>query len=125
MLIVLVLHAIDLHCVQFSSVIFYHELDKFLNASQMFLTVPRLSKASRWLLTPKCSNNDYYKGGEQLLLCIVLWFDFLNVADICPSGGLWMGTPVRHVVGGKAKYRLLEEKVCVFIARKDQQLASV
>ncbi|KAF8690947.1 hypothetical protein AX14_002874 [Amanita brunnescens Koide BX004] len=66
----------------------------------MFPTVSRLSKASRRPLTPKRGNKDYYKGTRQAYL----------------PGGLRTGAPGKHVVGGKAKYRLLDEKVRVFVA---------
>ncbi|KAF8630523.1 hypothetical protein AX15_002869 [Amanita polypyramis BW_CC] len=66
----------------------------------MFPTIVRLSKASRRPLTPKRGNKDYYKGTRQAYL----------------PGGLRTGAPGRHVIGGKAKYRLLDEKVRVFVA---------
>ncbi|KAF8638434.1 hypothetical protein AX17_002216 [Amanita inopinata Kibby_2008] len=66
----------------------------------MFPTVARLSKASRRPLTPKRGNKDYYKGTRQAYL----------------PGGLRTGAPGKHVVGGKSKYRLLDEKVRVFVA---------
>ncbi|TFY53061.1 hypothetical protein EVJ58_g9660 [Rhodofomes roseus] len=57
----------------------------------MFPTLVRLSKASRRTLTPKRGNKDFYKG-------------------------IRTGAPGKHVIGGKAKYRLIDEKVRVFIA---------
>ncbi|GLB36968.1 putative mitochondrial ribosomal protein L27 [Lyophyllum shimeji] len=66
----------------------------------MFPTVARLSKASRRPLTPKRGNKDYYKGTRQAFL----------------PGGLRTGAPGKHVIGGKAKYRLLDDKVRVFVA---------
>ncbi|KZT67040.1 hypothetical protein DAEQUDRAFT_674076 [Daedalea quercina L-15889] len=65
----------------------------------MFPTLVRLSKASRRSLTPKRGNKDYYKGTRQAAL-----------------PGLRTGAPGKHVVGGKAKYRLVDEKVRVFVA---------
>ncbi|TFY81291.1 hypothetical protein EWM64_g2725 [Hericium alpestre] len=66
----------------------------------MFPTLARLSKASRRALTPKRGNKDFYKGTRQAFL----------------PGGPRTGAPGRHVVGGKAKYRLLDEKVRFFVA---------
>ncbi|KAG7089789.1 hypothetical protein E1B28_011440 [Marasmius oreades] len=66
----------------------------------MFPTAARLSKASRRPLTTKRGNKDYYKGTRQAVL----------------PGGHRTGAPGRHVVRGKAKYRLLDEKVRVFVA---------
>ncbi|KAF9266595.1 hypothetical protein L218DRAFT_78023 [Marasmius fiardii PR-910] len=66
----------------------------------MFPTVARLSKASRRPLTTKRGNKDYYKGTRQAVL----------------PGGHRTGAPGRHVVRGKAKYRLIDEKVRVFVA---------
>ncbi|KAK2460136.1 hypothetical protein APHAL10511_007815 [Amanita phalloides] len=66
----------------------------------MFPTIARLSKASRRPLTPKRGNKDYYKGTRQAYL----------------PGGLRTGAPGKHVVRGKAKYRLLDEQVRVFVA---------
>ncbi|KAM6503840.1 hypothetical protein JOM56_000783 [Amanita muscaria] len=66
----------------------------------MFPTIARCSKASRRPLTSKRGNKDYYKGTRQAYL----------------PGGLRTGAPGKHVVGGKAKYRLLDEKVRVFVA---------
>ncbi|KAK1234919.1 hypothetical protein PQX77_001881 [Marasmius sp. AFHP31] len=66
----------------------------------MFPTVARLSKASRRPLTTKRGNKDFYKGTRQAFL----------------PGGHRTGAPGRHVVRGKAKYRLIDEKVRVFVA---------
>lgn len=66
----------------------------------MFATLVRLSKASRKALTPKRGNKDYYKGTRQAVL----------------PGGPRTGAPGQHVVRGKAKYRLLDEKVRYFVA---------
>ncbi|TFK19933.1 hypothetical protein FA15DRAFT_674016 [Coprinopsis marcescibilis] len=66
----------------------------------MFPTVARLSKASRAPLTGKRGNKDFYKGTRQAFL----------------PGGHRTGAPGKHVVGGKAKYRLIDEKVRVFVA---------
>ncbi|KAK7044224.1 hypothetical protein VNI00_007946 [Paramarasmius palmivorus] len=66
----------------------------------MFPTVARLSKASRRPLTSKKGNKDFYKGTRQAFL----------------PGGHRTGAPGKHVVRGKAKYRLIDEKVRVFVA---------
>lgn len=72
----------------------------------MFPTLARLSKASRRPLTSKRGNKDFYKGTRQAYL----------------PGGLRTGAPGKHVVGGKAKYRLLDEKVRVFVAPPLEQI---
>ncbi|KZT13228.1 uncharacterized protein LAESUDRAFT_754218 [Laetiporus sulphureus 93-53] len=66
----------------------------------MFPTLARLSKASRRPLTSKRGNKDFYKGTGQAFL----------------PGGHRTGAPGKHVVRGKAKYRLVDEKVRVFVA---------
>ncbi|KAF8268932.1 hypothetical protein EI94DRAFT_1726452 [Lactarius quietus] len=66
----------------------------------MFPTLARFSKASRLPLTPKRGNKDYYKGTRQAFL----------------PGGHRTGAPGKHVVRGKAKYRLCDEKVRFFVA---------
>ncbi|KAF9478945.1 hypothetical protein BDN70DRAFT_932960 [Pholiota conissans] len=66
----------------------------------MFPTVARLSKASRAPLTPKRGNKDFYKGTRQAFL----------------PGGPRTGAPGRHVIRGRAKYQLLDEKVRVYVA---------
>ncbi|KAI0761102.1 hypothetical protein BC629DRAFT_1546282 [Irpex lacteus] len=66
----------------------------------MFPTLACLSKASRRALTPKRGNKDFYKGTRQATL----------------PGGLRTGAPGKHVVKGKAKYRLVDEKVRYFVA---------
>ncbi|KAI0755675.1 hypothetical protein C8Q74DRAFT_1304954 [Fomes fomentarius] len=66
----------------------------------MFPTTPVLSKALRRALTPKRGNKDYYKGTRQAFL----------------PGGHRTGAPGKHVVRGKAKYRLVDEQVRVFVA---------
>ncbi|KAL4078921.1 hypothetical protein V8B97DRAFT_1934401 [Scleroderma yunnanense] len=66
----------------------------------MFPTVARLSKASRRALTPKRGNKDFYKGTRQAAL----------------PGGHRTGAPGRFIIRGSGKYRLLDEKVRVFVA---------
>ncbi|GJE99462.1 hypothetical protein PsYK624_157260 [Phanerochaete sordida] len=66
----------------------------------MFATLVRLSKASRKPLSPKRGNKDFYKGTRQAVL----------------PGGPRTGAPGEHVVRGKAKYRLVDEKVRYFVA---------
>jgi len=72
----------------------------------MLPTLVRLSKASRKALTPKRGNKDFYKGTRQAFL----------------PGGHRTGAPGKHVIGGSAKYRLLDEKVRVFIGPPLQDL---
>ncbi|EIN08689.1 hypothetical protein PUNSTDRAFT_69135 [Punctularia strigosozonata HHB-11173 SS5] len=74
----------------------------------MFPTLARFSKASRRPLTPKRGNKDYYKGTRQAYL----------------PGGHRTGAPGKHVVRGKAKYRLLDEKVRVFVAPPIDQIVN-
>ncbi|KAJ3483624.1 hypothetical protein NLI96_g6188 [Meripilus lineatus] len=66
----------------------------------MFPTLACLSKASRRSLTPKRGNKDFYKGTRQAFL----------------PGGPRTGAPGKHVVRGKAKYRLVDEKVRYYVA---------
>ncbi|OJT10825.1 hypothetical protein TRAPUB_12694 [Trametes pubescens] len=66
----------------------------------MFPTLACLSKASRRALTPKRGNKDFYKGTRQAFL----------------PGGHRTGAPGKHVVRGKAKYRLVDEQVRVYVA---------
>lgn len=74
----------------------------------MIPTTVRLSKASRLSLTPKRGNKDFYKGTRQAFL----------------PGGRRTGAPGKHVVGGKAKYRLLDEKVRVYVAPPIHEIES-
>ncbi|KAL9710406.1 hypothetical protein Ac2012v2_006707 [Leucoagaricus gongylophorus] len=74
----------------------------------MFATLVRCSKASRKPLTPKRGNKDYYKGTRQAFL----------------PGGHRTGAPGKHVIGGKAKYRLVDEKVRVFVAPPISEILS-
>ncbi|OCH87615.1 hypothetical protein OBBRIDRAFT_796063 [Obba rivulosa] len=66
----------------------------------MFATLVRLSKASRRPLTSKRGNKDFYKGTGQAYL----------------PGGHRTGAPGKHVISGKSKYRLIDEKVRFFVA---------
>ncbi|KDQ07412.1 hypothetical protein BOTBODRAFT_38821 [Botryobasidium botryosum FD-172 SS1] len=66
----------------------------------MFPTRAALSKASRLPLTPKHGNKDYYKGNRAAYL----------------PGGHRTGAPGKFVIGGKAKYRIIDEKVRYFVA---------
>ncbi|TYJ56924.1 hypothetical protein B9479_002369 [Cryptococcus floricola] len=60
-----------------------------------------LQGASRLPLTGKRGNKDFYKGTGQARV---------------PGGGHRTGPPGKHVVRGTAKYRLVDEKVRVFVA---------
>jgi len=66
----------------------------------MLPTLVRQSKASRRALTPKRGNKDYYKGTRAAYL----------------PGGHRTGAPGRHVIRGKANYRIIDEQVRVYIA---------
>ena len=88
----------------------------------MFATLVRLSKASRRSLTPKRGNKDFYKGSYRVFS---FTFGHLVLMSICYSagtgqaalpGGPRTGAPGKHVVRGKAKYRLIDEKVRYFVA---------
>ncbi|KAG1730853.1 uncharacterized protein EDB91DRAFT_1156313 [Suillus paluster] len=72
----------------------------------MFFTAVCLSKASRRALTPKRGNKDFYKGTRQAFL----------------PGGHRTGAPGKHVIRGASKYRLLDEKVRVFVAPSIEEI---
>lgn len=83
----------------------------------MFPTLVRLSKASRRPLTPKRGNKDYYKGFHWLLIVLLVVSRFLlGTRQAYLPGGHRTGAPGQHVVRGTAKYRLIDEKVRIFIA---------
>ncbi|KAG8745376.1 hypothetical protein FRC10_008235 [Ceratobasidium sp. 414] len=66
----------------------------------MLPTRALFSKASRLPLTTKHGNKDFYKGTRAAYL----------------PGGHRTGAPGKHVVGGTAKYRIIDEKVRYFVA---------
>ncbi|KAF9528637.1 hypothetical protein CPB83DRAFT_854004 [Crepidotus variabilis] len=74
----------------------------------MIPTAVRCSKASRAALTPKRAGKDFYKGTRQAFL----------------PGGPRTGAPGRHVVRGKAKYRLMDDKVRVYVAPTLEDIVS-
>ncbi|KAF6748103.1 hypothetical protein DFP72DRAFT_917535 [Ephemerocybe angulata] len=74
----------------------------------MHPSIVRLSKASRAPLTGKRGNKDFYKGTRQAYL----------------PGGHRTGAPGKHVVGGSAKYRLIDEKVRVFVAPPIEEITT-
>lgn len=83
----------------------------------MLPTAARLSKASRAPLTPKRGNKDFYKGSLYrftIVLCVLTVL--LGTRQAFLPGGHRTGAPGKHVVRGRAKYRLLDEKVRVFVA---------
>ncbi|KAG6845083.1 hypothetical protein H0H87_000988 [Tephrocybe sp. NHM501043] len=92
----------------------------------MFPTLARLSKASRRPLTPKRGNKDYYKGmlRRTQLRKLELKLCGLGTRQAFLPGGLRTGAPGKHVIGGKAKYRLLDEKVRVFVAPPIEEILS-
>lgn len=59
-----------------------------------------LRGASRLPLTTKRANKDFYKGTRQAFV---------------PGGGHRTGPPGKHVVNGRAKYRVLDEEVRYFV----------
>ncbi|BEJ13985.1 hypothetical protein CspHIS471_0311590 [Cutaneotrichosporon sp. HIS471] len=59
-----------------------------------------LRGASRLPLTTKRANKDFYKGTRQ---------------SFVPGGGHRTGPPGKHVVDGKAKYRVLDEEVRYYV----------
>ncbi|KIJ58952.1 hypothetical protein HYDPIDRAFT_118933 [Hydnomerulius pinastri MD-312] len=73
----------------------------------MHPTAAVLSKASRRALTPKRGNKDFYKGTRQATL----------------PGGHRTGAPGRFVIRGSAKYRLLDEKVRVFVGPPAEEIS--
>lgn len=90
----------------------------------MFPTAARLSKASRAPLTPKRGNKDYYKG---LFVSIYHWFVltvWLGTRQAFLPGGHRTGAPGKHVIRGRAKYRLLDEKVRVFVAPPIEEIVA-
>lgn len=56
--------------------------------------------ASRLPLTTKRGNKDFYKGTRQA---------------VTPGAGPRTGAPGKHVIRGSAKYRLLDDRVRVFV----------
>jgi len=86
----------------------------------MFPTLARLSKASRLPLTPKRGNKDYYKGKSTYwkvsLRLLTGHLATTGTRQAYLPGGHRTGAPGKHVVRGKAKYRLLDEKVRFFVA---------
>ncbi|KAF8438954.1 hypothetical protein L210DRAFT_3542735 [Boletus edulis BED1] len=72
----------------------------------MHPTLACLSKASRRALTPKRGNKDFYKGTRQAAL----------------PGGHRTGAPGRFVIRGTSKYRLLDEKVRVFVGPSIEEI---
>lgn len=81
--------------------------------------------ASRLPLTPKRGNKDFYKGKS-----IHLWHLGADAdgkgtrQSYVPGGGHRTGPPGRHVVQGKAKYRLLDTRVRYFVGPGAEAMAS-
>lgn len=63
--------------------------------------------ASRLPLTTKRGNKDFYKGTRQA---------------VTPGAGPKTGAPGKHVVRGKAKYRLLDDRVRIFVGPGIEQI---
>jgi large subunit ribosomal protein L41 len=94
----------------------------------MFPTLARFSKASRLPLTPKRGNKDYYKGKIQCFKDSSLTLKehpmTTGTRQAYLPGGHRTGAPGKHVVRGKAKYRLLDEKVRFFVAPPVEEINS-
>ncbi|KZV94371.1 hypothetical protein EXIGLDRAFT_737121 [Exidia glandulosa HHB12029] len=71
-------------------------------------TVAALGKASRRPLIGKRANKDFYKGYGAARL----------------PGGHRTGAPGKHVIAGKAKYRVIDEQVRVFVAPPIEHILS-
>ena len=85
----------------------------------MFPSLARLSKASRLPLTPKRGNKDYYKGKSTFGISCTIFAKGPMTSGTRQAylpGGRRTGAPGKHVVRGKAKYRLVDEKVRFFVA---------
>lgn len=93
----------------------------------MFPTLARLSKASRLPLTPKRGNKDYYKGkptSRNMYFLLKVRPTTLGTRQAYLPGGRRTGAPGKHVVRGKAKYRLLDENVRFFVAPPVEEISS-
>ena len=89
----------------------------------MFATAVRLSKASRAPLSPKRGNKDFYKGLSYFSLSSThINFCLTGTRQAFLPGGHRTGAPGKHVIGGKAKYRLVDEQVRVFVAPPIQDI---
>lgn len=84
----------------------------------MISTAVRLSKASRRALTPKRGNKDFYKGWNITRIKEVTFanFDTIGTRQAYLPGGHRTGAPGKHIIGGSGNYRIIDEKVRVFIA---------
>ncbi|CAE6440366.1 unnamed protein product [Rhizoctonia solani] len=81
--------------------------DKFnFDSHTMIPTRAVFSKASRLPLTPKHGNKDFYKGTRAAYL----------------PGGHRTGAPGKHVIGGKAKFRVVDEMARYFVAPPIQDI---
>jgi hypothetical protein len=79
-----------------------------------------LSKASRLPMKPFMGNKDFYKGLYPRHRYAAAFSDNLptllgNRAAYLPQGHR-TGAPGKHIIGGKGNYRLIDEKVRIFIA---------
>ncbi|EJD49965.1 hypothetical protein AURDEDRAFT_58750 [Auricularia subglabra TFB-10046 SS5] len=71
-------------------------------------TLAVLGKANRRPMLARQGNKDYYKGNRAAYL----------------PGGHRTGAPGKHVVQGKAKYRIIDEQVRVFVAPPIDEIIS-
>lgn len=91
----------------------------------MHPTLACLSKASRRALTPKRGNKDFYKGAflhSQPPHPVSLSRTFVGTRQAALPGGHRTGAPGRFVIGGTSKYRLLDEKVRVFVGPNAEEI---
>lgn len=75
--------------------------------------------ASRLPLTSKRGNKDFYKGKLGRASSPVSLADSPSTGTrqaFVPGGGHRTGPPGKHVIGGKAKFRVMDEKVRYFVS---------
>lgn len=92
----------------------------------MHPTLACLSKASRRALTPKRGNKDFYKGTSSQSQSTrsarhVSCFS-VGTRQATLPGGHRTGAPGRFVIRGTSKYRLLDEKVRVFVGPNIEEI---
>lgn len=75
--------------------------------------------ASRLPLTSKRGNKDFYKGKRSSVSPPLSRLTVLSTGTrqaFVPGGGHRTGPPGKHVIGGKAKFRVMDEKVRYFVS---------
>ncbi|KAG8216653.1 hypothetical protein J3R82DRAFT_6850 [Butyriboletus roseoflavus] len=91
----------------------------------MHPTLACLSKASRRALTPKRGNKDFYKGAFSQSKSTPLLDTSrppIGTRQATLPGGHRTGAPGRFVIRGTSKYRLLDEKVRVFVGPSMEEI---